>query len=165
MSITPAEISWETKTVCLQQEKNGVWNMFNEVFVKLDCKPNTWEERQVLFVGYLIKQKRKSSTIKSYISTIKSVLLTNGIKPGQDTYLLTSLTKACRLKSDRIRKGYTLHCGHQKHIGMMLNHKLSKFAGIQAEDLATMRLNSIALMTFWENIYRSDLSHACMHSE
>ena len=31
-----------------------VWRLFNKFIVQLDRKPNNWEERLVLFVGYLI---------------------------------------------------------------------------------------------------------------
>ena len=80
-----------------------IWKQFNEFFIKLDIKPRTWEERIVLFVGYLIENNRKSTTIRSYISAIKSVLQKDGVELNQDQFLLTSLTRACKLKNDRVQ--------------------------------------------------------------
>ena len=80
----------------------SIWRNFNNFFLRLDEKPGSWEERLILFVGYLVKQKRKSSTIKSYISAIKSVLRDDGVILNEDKYLLTSLTRACRLKNDQV---------------------------------------------------------------
>ena len=52
----------------------SVWKCFNKFYIRLDRKPETWEERLVLFVGYLVEGKKKSQTIKSYISAIRAVL-------------------------------------------------------------------------------------------
>ena len=81
----------------------SVWKQFNEFFIKLDIKPKTWEERLTLFVGYLVEQRKKSTTIKSYISAIKAVLREDCVEIFEDRYLLTSLTKACKYKNDHVR--------------------------------------------------------------
>ena len=64
--------------------------------MRLDTKPSTWEERLVLFVRFLIQQRRKSTTIRSYISAIKSVLRDDGEELNEDIFLLKSLTRACK---------------------------------------------------------------------
>ena len=79
-----------------------IWRIFNEFFLRLDQKPDSWEERLTLFVGYLIDHNRKLSTIKSYISAIKSVLRDDGVILNENRYLIASLTQACRLKNDRV---------------------------------------------------------------
>ena len=81
----------------------NVWKIFNEFFIRLDVKPNSWEDRLVLFVGYLIEKKWKSSTIRSYISAIKAVLKQDNVTLDENTYLLASLTKACKLKNDVVK--------------------------------------------------------------
>ena len=81
----------------------SVWKNFNKFSIKLDIKPNSWEDRLILFVGHLVKQKRKSSTINSYVSAIRAVLMNDGIKLNENKYLLTSLTKACKLHNDQVR--------------------------------------------------------------
>ena len=82
----------------------SVWKQFNLFYIKLDHKPDNWEERVVLFVGYLIEIKRtQSQTGRSYVSAIKKVLWDDGILLNEDRVLINSLTKACKIKNDRIR--------------------------------------------------------------
>ena len=81
----------------------SVWQSFNEFFIKLDRKPDSWEERLNLFVAYLVETKKKSTTIRSYISAIKAVLQEDGEQISENRFLLNSLTRACRLKNDRVR--------------------------------------------------------------
>ena len=80
-----------------------VWRQSNQFFMRLDEKLKSWEERLVLFVGHLVSQELKSTTIKSYISAIKAVLAEDGIFLDPNMYLLQSLTKACHLKNDKVR--------------------------------------------------------------
>ena len=80
----------------------GIWKNFNDFFIKLDIKPNNWEDRLVLYTAFLIINNRKSSMVKSYISAIKAVLYNGGVKICEDTTLLSSLTKACNLKNDTV---------------------------------------------------------------
>ena len=82
---------------------HSVWRRFNQFFIRLNVKPDTWEDRLILFVGYLVENKMKSGTIKSYISAIKSVLLDDGIEINEDRYLIRSLTKACSYRNDTFR--------------------------------------------------------------
>ena len=89
----------------------GIWRSFNEFYIKLDRKPRTWEERLVLFVGYLIDNKRQSNTIKTYISAIRSVLVDDGITLNENKVLLTSLTKACKLKNDQVKHRFPIRKG------------------------------------------------------
>ena len=79
-----------------------VWKNFNKFYLKQDKKPSTWSERLTLFVTYLIDNERQSSTVRSYISAIKAVLLTDGHKLDQDEFLLSSLTRACHIKNDKV---------------------------------------------------------------
>ena len=88
-----------------------VWNSFNEFFIRLDSKPDSWEDRLVLYVGYLADRNRKSQTIKSYISAIKNILADDGIVLNTDKFLLTSLIRACRYKNDAVRTRLPIHKG------------------------------------------------------
>ena len=55
----------------IQKNYHCVWKLFNKFYLRLDKKPGNWKDRVTLFVGYLIENKRKASTIRSYISAIK----------------------------------------------------------------------------------------------
>ena len=97
------KLKYESNRKSTDKTYYQVWKLFNQFFIKLDQKPVTWEDRLVLFVGYLVNTDKKSTTIRSYISAIKSVLYRDGIILNENKFLLNSLTKACRLKNDRIR--------------------------------------------------------------
>ena len=80
-----------------------VWKLFSSFCLRLDRKPVTWEDCLVLFVGYLVDSGKQSSTVQSYISAIKDVLRDDGFRINEDKYLLSSLTRACKLINDQIR--------------------------------------------------------------
>ena len=80
----------------------SIWNIFSKFCLRLDIRPASWEDRIVLFVGYMIENGRQSSTVKSYISAMKYVLQEDGFDISLDQYLISSLTRACNLKNDEI---------------------------------------------------------------
>ena len=87
----------------------SIWKQFNKFFIRLDDKPNEWEDRLVLFVGYLINQNKQSQTIQSYISAIRGILAVNGIAIQEDKFMLSSLTRACRINNDTINLKFPIH--------------------------------------------------------
>ena len=101
----------------------GIWKNFNEFYLRLDKKPTSWEERLVLFVGYLIQNKKKSSAIRCYVSAIKAVLRDDGRKMNTDDALLTALTRACRLHYDT----YTTRLPIRKDMLHMLIRSLDNY--------------------------------------
>ena len=81
----------------------NIWRQFNNFLVKLDKKPNTWEDRISLFAAYLIDTGIQSSTLKSYYSAIKGVLMSDDYLVNDSKVILTSLVKACRLVNDNVK--------------------------------------------------------------
>ena len=79
--------------------------------LKLDVKPVDWEERTALFCAYLVEKGNKSATIKSYVSAIKNILVTDGYKWNDSLILMDSPTKACRLANDKIYLRFPIHIG------------------------------------------------------
>ena len=79
-----------------------VWKIFSDFYLRLDKKPDTWEERIVLFAGFLIENKKKASTVNSYISALKLVLKEDKIEVSEDRFVLNSLIKACRYRSNHV---------------------------------------------------------------
>ena len=65
--------------------------------------PKAWEDKTLLFLAHLIDKGSQSSTIKSYKSAIKAVLVNDGYDWKEEKILLTSLTKACRLINDQVK--------------------------------------------------------------
>ena len=54
-------------------------------------------------MGHLIQSNRKSSTIRSYKSAIKTVPRDDGEVLNANSYLLKSLTRACKIKNDQVK--------------------------------------------------------------
>ena len=73
-----------------------IWCLFNKFRIHLNRRPESWEDRLVLFVAYLIDVKTQSPTIKSYASAIKTVLKLDGIVL-EENFLMAALTRACTL--------------------------------------------------------------------
>ena len=81
----------------------NVWRQFNRFIIRLNYKPVTWEEQAILFTAHLVEQGLQSSTIKSYISATKRILLDDGYQSEDQKMLLSAITKACKLKNDRVQ--------------------------------------------------------------
>ena len=124
----------------------NVWKQFNEFFIRLDSKPQSWEESLTLFVGYLVETNKKSTTIKSYISAIKAVLLDDGVDISEDRYLLTSLTKACKYVNDKVRTRLPIQRG-------MLNEILRKidwyYGTVKNQDYLNLLYQSLFSTTYY----------------
>ena len=81
-----------------------VWEKFNQFVIRLDDIPKTWEERTSLFCAYLIQIKQlQSSTIKSYVSAIKSKLIGDNYEWNDNQVLLAAITSSCQKRNDIFR--------------------------------------------------------------
>ena len=79
-----------------------IWKLFNNFFIRLDQKSDSWEHRLVLYVTYLIHIGRESQTISYYISAIRAVLLTEEIEISRESFTLTALVKACKMVNNKL---------------------------------------------------------------
>ena len=89
----------------------NVWHQFNDFLIKLDRIPKKWEDRATLYIGFMIEKGCQSSTVKSYVSAIKKLLVLDGYKWKDQEIMLSCLTKACKIKNDRVRTRLPIHCG------------------------------------------------------
>ena len=80
-----------------------VWREFNKFLIKLDKRPEHWEDRVALFATYLVEKGRKSATIRSYILAIKFVLKRDNYIWDRTRAQLNTLTKACKLINDTVK--------------------------------------------------------------
>ena len=87
-----------------------VWNSFNKFLIRLN-KPDNWEDRVLLFSAYLIQNGNQSSTVKSYVSAIKSVLKDDGYTWNENAVILGSLTRACRVLNDIVTNRFPIRIG------------------------------------------------------
>ena len=88
-----------------------IWRSFNKFLIRLDRKPNTWEERTALFCTFLIEKGHQSSTIKSYVSAIKTTLKLDSYIWNDKQVLLEALIKACKLKNDHVSCRFPIKLG------------------------------------------------------
>ena len=88
----------------------SIWRQFNRFIIKLDKKPELWEDRATLFIAYLIDRGMQSSTVKSYLSAIKKTLIMDGYKWNDNLVLIRSLAKACRIINDTVRTRLPIQC-------------------------------------------------------
>ena len=110
MELILDELKNKTTRESTAQNYYAIWKIFNRFIVKLDVKPHTWEHRLSLFGAYLVDNGTQSSMIKSYFTAIKMILLQKlGYKLNQDSMLLHTLTKACRLVNDTLRMRLPIH--------------------------------------------------------
>ena len=124
-----------------------VWKTFNKFFLHLDIKPSTWEQRLTLFVGYLVQSNKKSATVKSYISAIRAILQDLDIELNEDKYLITSLTRACRLCNDQIRVRLPIHKG-------LLQVLVGKLADIYCSQPYLRDLYAAMITTAYYGLFR-----------
>ena len=101
----------------------GIWKNFNKFYIRLDEKPGTWEERLILFVGFLVENNKKASTIKSYVSAVKSVLQGDGVELNVNKCLISSMTKACRFINNKVRTRLPI----QKGLLMLMLKKTEEY--------------------------------------
>ena len=88
----------------------SIWRQFNKFVIDLDIRPDTWEDRVTLFIGYKIEQGMKSTTVKCYVSAIKKMLVEDGYGWDDQKVFLGSLTRACRLINDRVFTRLPIQC-------------------------------------------------------
>ena len=70
-------MSHQTRDSTTKTYRN-IWRQFNNFIISLDVKPQSWEARTTLYIAYLIDQGKQSSSIKSYVSAIKKLLVMDG---------------------------------------------------------------------------------------
>ena len=92
----------KTKRQSTDMNYFGIWRKFNSFIIKLDKRPDSWEERISLYAAYLVDIGIQSSTLCSYYSAIKSVLREDGYVISDDKILLNTLAKACRIVNDKV---------------------------------------------------------------
>ena len=84
-----------------QKIYHSVWRTFNNFLMRLDRRPEIWEDRTALFCTHLVHDRGvQSSTLKSYISAIKCILKDDGYGWNDNKVLLSALIKSCKLVND-----------------------------------------------------------------
>ena len=136
----------------------AIWKLFNQFFLKLDVKPNSWEDRLTLFVAYLIESNKKSTTIKCDISAIKGVLQDVNVALNEDKLLLSSMTSACRIHKDTINNKLPI----KKGLLSLLIHLLEEFF-VDNPQIYLTKLYSTMFCTAYYGMFRIGEIAASQH--
>ena len=88
-----------------------IWRQFNKFLISLDHMPELWENRTSLFIANLVDNGYQSSTVRSYVSGIKNMLIGDGYQWNDNLILISALTRACRLINDHVTTRLPIHCG------------------------------------------------------
>ena len=92
-----------------------------------------------------MNDNKKSQTVKSYISAIKTVLLDINVKIDEDRYLLNSLTRACKIHNDHLIQHLLIQKGM---VRMLLRATDSYFRGKNQPYLILLYRTLFATMYF-----------------
>ena len=94
-----------------KQNYLNIWRNFNSFLVHLDSRPKHWEDRATLYCAYLVDRGRKSATIRSYMSAIKNVLITDNYEWDDDKVMVNIISRACRISNDVVKTRFPIHIG------------------------------------------------------
>ena len=111
-----------------------IWRNFNLFLMRLDHRPKDWEDRASLFAAFLVHHGTQSTTLRSYISAIKTVLKSDRYPWRDDKILLGTIARACRLENDCIRTKLPIHFA----LFEMLMFQLNRHLGANQRYLCTM---------------------------
>ena len=144
----------------LRQEKHrdstkgsyyNAWKNFNKFIVKLDSIPKSWEERATLYCGYLLCVKKlQSSTVKSYMSGIKSVLIDDGYEWADGKLLLNALTRSCKMKNDQVKTRLPIQKGFLDMILCKIQRKFDKQPYLEAMYISAILISYYGLCRIGE---------------
>ena len=120
---------------------------FNQFIIRLDVKPNNWEDRIILFVSYMVQHERKSSTIKSYVLAIRAMLMNVGYELNEDKFLLNSMTHVGKLVNNRVHTCFPIKKA-------MLKTLVRGLMDLFNDQLYLLRLYAAMFMTAYYGLFR-----------
>ena len=130
-----------------------IWRQFNAFLIKLNRKPEAWEDRVALYCSFLVEQGAQSSTLCSYISAIKSVLRTDGYQWDDGKVLLSTITKACKIQNDRVKTRLPINV---KLLELLIFEKERYFSGTKyLKKTGKIKYNFKSPQPFLECMYKA----------
>ena len=113
--------------------------------------PLLWEDRTCLYCTHLICEKGlQSSTVRSYISGIKSVLTTDGYEWDDGKMLLNTLTRSCKAKNDRVKTRLPIQRGLLEMVLFEIRRRYSEQPYLEALYIAAYLLAYYGLLRVGE---------------
>lgn len=78
------------------------WDRFNRFISRFDIIPPNWEDRIIVWATHLADNRKKSNTIKSYISAVRYCLSLDGIKVKHSSCELAAIIQAAKHMNDEL---------------------------------------------------------------
>ena len=110
----------------------------------------------MLFVGHLIDCNLKASSVKSYISAIRGVLLEDGIKISEDKFLISSLTRACRIRCDKISTRLPI----KKDLLMLILKEIKKYFHQKCQPFLATLFQALFATTYFGLFRIGEVTHS-----
>lgn len=83
-----------------RRKYHSIFTRFLKFVQRLTRKPQAWEDKMNLYATFLKEKTRKSNTLKSYMSGIRSILTADGVVLDNDKLALQAIVRAFKLKND-----------------------------------------------------------------
>ena len=123
----------------------NILRQFNRFVMSLGILPTSREARTTLYIANLIEEGKQSSSIKSYVSAIKKMLVSDGYKWHESEVLLTSLTKACRMINDRVKTRLPICCGYLE----MILFEVERYFSSKAQHYLECLYKAIFILSYY----------------
>lgn len=78
------------------------WDRFNRFISRFDVIPPNWEDRIIVWATHLADNRRKSATIRSYISAIRYCLGLDGVRVTHTNCELAAIIQAAKHENDQL---------------------------------------------------------------
>ena len=78
---------------------HDVWVNLNDFLIKLDKRPDSWDDRLALFMAELREENKPGTTVSSYVLAVRVVLKSNGIEMKENIILLSLLIRSCKVNN------------------------------------------------------------------
>ena len=81
LQLTADKLQWEQRYKTSKKTYYYGWRSFSNFILRLDERPDTWDEKLILFMAHLIG-KHPEQTIRSYVSAVRGILKEDGVQIG-----------------------------------------------------------------------------------
>ena len=109
-----------------------------------------------LFIAYKIESGLKSTTVKSYVSAIKKVLVDDGYPWDDQKVLLGSLTKACKLINDRVHTRLPIQCSLLE----MLLFEVQRIYGLKGQRYLEYLCKALFALSYYGLMRVGEVTHS-----
>ena len=101
-----------------------MWKNFNQFIIKLDRKPKNWEEGVAWYATYLFHSGFQSSTIRSYITAIKTTLVNDDYDWNDNAEKFNMIIRSCKMVNDMVKNRLPIQ---NKLLEMLLSEMECRF--------------------------------------